>query len=172
MIKVIQPNCRVSEDIMTALMSAAVRAGVEVVRIQEPGVKEEEDRWREKINDGNYIYIYSDDVKKPYVITAVRKDIKWTDYGARRSPERVGIDIHNTRIINIYHHRDQRLDSRKIREKLESGGQQKWVCAGDFNSHHSTWDGKGRDPDGSWREVKDIIDGWRLMIEPGTPTRT
>jgi hypothetical protein len=31
MIEVIQANCRASEDIMTALMSAAVRAGAEVV---------------------------------------------------------------------------------------------------------------------------------------------
>jgi hypothetical protein len=140
MIKVLQAHCRASEDIMTALMSAAVRAGAEVVLIQEPSVKEEEDRWRAKIKDGNYIYIYSDDVKKRYVITAVRKDIKWTDYGGSRSPERVGIDINNTRIINIYHHRDQRLDSRKISEELERGGQRKWICAGDFNSHHSIWD--------------------------------
>jgi hypothetical protein len=155
---------------MTALMSAGVRAGAEVVLIQEPSVKEEEDRWKAKIKDGNYIYIYSDDVKKPYVITAVRKDTKWTDYGGSRSPERVGIDINSTRIINIYHHRDQRLDSGKIREELEGGGQRKWVCAGDFNSHHSIWDGDGREPSGSWREVKEIIDGGRLMIEPGTPT--
>jgi hypothetical protein len=35
-------------------------------------VKEEEDRWRAKIKDANYTYIYSDNVKKPYVITAVR----------------------------------------------------------------------------------------------------
>jgi hypothetical protein len=104
---------------MTALMSAAVRAGAEVILIQEPSVKEEEDRWRAKIKDGNYTYIYSDDVRKPYVITVVRKDIKWTDYGGGRSPERVGIDINNTRIINIYHHRVLRLDSRKIREELE-----------------------------------------------------
>jgi hypothetical protein len=82
-------------------MSAAVRPGEEVVLIQEPSVKEEEDRWRAKIKDGNYIYIYSDDVKKPYVITAVRKDMKWTDYGGSRSPERVGIDINSTRVINI-----------------------------------------------------------------------
>jgi hypothetical protein len=118
MIKVLQANCRASEDIMTALMSEAVRAGAEVVLIQEPSVKEEEDRRKAKIKDGNYIYIYSDDVKKPYVITAVKKDIKWTDYGGSRSPERVGIDINSTRIINIYHHRDQRLDSGKIREEL------------------------------------------------------
>jgi hypothetical protein len=39
MIKVLQANCRASEDIMTALMSAAVRAGAEVVLIQEPSVK-------------------------------------------------------------------------------------------------------------------------------------
>jgi hypothetical protein len=46
MIKVLQTNCRASEDIMTALMSAAVRAGAEVVLIQEPSVKGEEDRWK------------------------------------------------------------------------------------------------------------------------------
>jgi hypothetical protein len=34
---------------MTALMSAAVRAGADVVLIQEPSVKEEEDRWKAKI---------------------------------------------------------------------------------------------------------------------------
>jgi hypothetical protein len=121
MIKGIQANCRASEDIMTALVSAVVRTGEEVVLIQEPSVKEEEDRWRANVKDGNYTYIYSDDVKKPYVITAVRKGIKWTDYGGSRSPERVGIDINNTRIINIYHHRDHRLDSRTIREELERG---------------------------------------------------
>jgi hypothetical protein len=63
MIKVIQANYRASEDIMTALMSAAIRAGAQVVLIQEPRVEEEEDWWREKIKDGNYTYIYSDDVK-------------------------------------------------------------------------------------------------------------
>jgi hypothetical protein len=34
----------------------------------------------------------------------------------------MGIDINNTRIINIYHHRDQWLHSRTIREELERGG--------------------------------------------------
>jgi hypothetical protein len=159
MIKVVQANCRGSEDIMTALMSAAVRAGAEVVLIQEPSMKEEEDRWRAKIKDGNYIYIYSDDVRKPYVITAVRKDIKWTDYGGSRSPERVGININSTYIINIYYHRDQRLDSGKIREELQGGGQWKWVCAGDFNSHYSISDSNGREPTRSWHEVKKIMDG-------------
>jgi hypothetical protein len=52
MIKVIQANCRASEDIMMAPMSAAVRAGAEVVLIHDPSVKEEEDR-RAKIKDGN-----------------------------------------------------------------------------------------------------------------------
>jgi hypothetical protein len=46
----------------------------------------------------------------------------------------------------------------------------KWVCAGDFKSHHSLWDGNGREPAGSWREVKDLIESGRLMIEPCTPT--
>jgi hypothetical protein len=100
----------------------------------------------------------------------LRKDIGWTDYGGSRSPERVGININNTCIINIYHHRDKRLDSRKSREELARGGQRRWVCVGDFNSHHSIWDCNGREPAGSWREVREIIDGGRLMIEPGTTT--
>jgi hypothetical protein len=106
MIKVLEVNCRASEDIMMALMSAAVRAGAEVVLIQEPSVKEEEDRWKAKIKDGNYISIYIDNVKKPYLITVARKDIQWTDYGGSRSPARVGIDINSIRMFNIYHHRD------------------------------------------------------------------
>jgi hypothetical protein len=52
MIRVIQANCRASEDIMTALMSAAVRAGAEIVLIQEPSMKKEEDKWKAKIRDG------------------------------------------------------------------------------------------------------------------------
>jgi hypothetical protein len=61
MIKRIQANCRASEDIMTALMSAAVRAGAEVVLIQELSVKKEVDKWTVKITDGNYVYIYGGD---------------------------------------------------------------------------------------------------------------
>jgi hypothetical protein len=99
MIKVIQANCRASEDIMTALMSAAVRAGAEAVLIQEPSVKKEEDKWKVKIRDGNYVYIYSGDNDRPYVLTAVRKDVVWNDYGGSRNAERVGIEIGNTRII-------------------------------------------------------------------------
>jgi glycine/D-amino acid oxidase-like deaminating enzyme len=57
MIKVIQANCRAAKDIMTALISAAVRAGAEVVLIQEPSVKKEEDKWKVKTRDGNYVYI-------------------------------------------------------------------------------------------------------------------
>jgi hypothetical protein len=170
MIKVIQENCRASEDIMTALMSAAVRAGAEVVLIQEPSVKKEEDGWKPKIRDANFIYIFSGDSDRPYVLTAIRKDIKWTDYGGSRSPERVGIDVGGTRIINIYHHREQKLDSTNIMEEIHRNGQKKWVCAGDFNSHNSLWDGYGREPGGSWREVKEIVECGRLMIEPGTPT--
>jgi hypothetical protein len=75
MIKVIQVNCTASEDIMPALMSAAVRAGAEVILIQEPSVKKDEDKWKVKIRDGNYVYIYSGDNDRPYVLTAVRKDV-------------------------------------------------------------------------------------------------
>jgi hypothetical protein len=146
MIKVIQANCRASEDIMTALMSAAVRAGAEVVLIQEPSVKKEEDKWKVKIRDGNYVYIYSGDNDRPYVLTAVRKDVVWNDYGGSRNAERVGIEIGNTRIINIYHHWENRMDMMNIMQELDGNRHRKWVSAGDFNSHHSLWDGNGREP--------------------------
>jgi hypothetical protein len=53
MIKVIKANSRASKDIMMALMSAAVKAGAEVVLIHEPSIKQEEDQWKAKIRDGN-----------------------------------------------------------------------------------------------------------------------
>jgi hypothetical protein len=31
-------------------------------------------------------------------------------------------------------------------------------------------DGNGREPAGRWREVKELVEFGRLMIEPGTPT--
>jgi hypothetical protein len=127
MIKVIQANCRASEDIMTALMSAAVRAGAEVVLIQEPSVKKEEGKWKVKIRDGNYVYIYSGDNDRPYVLTAVRKDVVWNDYGGSRNAERVGIEIGNTRIINIYHHREKRMDMMNIMQELDGNRHRKWV---------------------------------------------
>jgi hypothetical protein len=170
MIKVIQANCRASEDIMTALMAAAVRAGAEMVLVQEPSMKQEEDKWVAKIRDGNYVYIYSDSGPRPYVLTAIRKDIIWKDYGGSRGPERVGIEIGNTRVINIYHHREKTIDIASIRVEIQGNRWKNWVCAGDFNSHHGIWDGNGRESAGSWREVKEIIEYGRLMIEPGTPT--
>jgi hypothetical protein len=127
MIKVIQANCRASEDIVMALISAAIRLGVEIVIIQEPSAKKEEDGWKPKIRDGNYIYIFSSDNDRPYLLTAIRKDIKWTDYGCRRSPERVGIDIDGTQVINIYHHRKQQLDSTNIMEEIYRNRQKKWM---------------------------------------------
>jgi hypothetical protein len=57
------------------------------------------------------------------MITWVRKDIKWINNSASLSQKRVGIDINSTCIINTYHHRDQCLDSRKIKEELEGGAQ-------------------------------------------------
>jgi hypothetical protein len=122
MIKVIQANCRASEDIMTALMAAAVRAGAEMVLVQEPSMKQEEDKWVAKIRDGNYVYIYSDSGPRPYVLTAVRKDIIWKDYGGSRNPERVGIEIRNTRVINIYHHREKTIDIASIRVEIRGIG--------------------------------------------------
>jgi hypothetical protein len=151
-------------------MSAAVRARAEVVLIQEPSVKKEEDKWKVKIRDGNCVYICSGDNDRPYVLTAFRKDVVWNDYGGSRNAERVGIEIGNTRIINIYHHREKRMDMMDIMQELDENRHRKWVCAGDFNSHNSLWDSNGREPAGSWREVKDLIESGRLMIEPGTPT--
>jgi hypothetical protein len=55
MIKVIEGNCSASSAIITVLMFAGGRAGVEVVLIQELCVTEEEDRCCSKIMDGNYI---------------------------------------------------------------------------------------------------------------------
>jgi hypothetical protein len=85
-----------------------------------------------------------------YVPTAIRKDMAWNNYGRIRGSERVGIEISGTRIINIYHHRDQVFDTRGLMEELEWRRQSKWVCAGAFNCHHSLWDGNGREPTGSW----------------------
>jgi hypothetical protein len=99
---VIQGNCRTSENIMTALMSAAVRAGAGVVLIQEPSMKTEEDGWKAKIRDANFIYIQNVGDNKPYVLTAITKDMNWDDYGSMRRPERVGIEIWKTGIINIW----------------------------------------------------------------------
>jgi hypothetical protein len=110
MIRVIQGNCRVLEDIMTALMSAAVRAGADIVLIQEPSMKKEEDGWKAKIRDANFIYIHSVGGNKPYVLTAIREDMNWNDYGCVRGSESVGIEIRKTRIINVYRHREKTLD--------------------------------------------------------------
>jgi hypothetical protein len=55
-------------------------------------------------------------------------------------------------------------------DELQRNKHKKWAGAGDFNSHHSLWDGKRRELAGSWREVKELIELGRLIIEPGTPT--
>jgi hypothetical protein len=155
---------------MTALMSAAVRAGAGVVLIQEPSMRQEEEGWKAKIRDSNYIYIHSSGNDRPYVLTAIQKDLKWNHYGGTRMAERVGIEIAGTLLMNIYHHRERVLDVRCITDELEGCNGKKWVCAGDFNCHHSVWDGKAREPAGSWREVTELIELGQLMIEPGTPT--
>jgi hypothetical protein len=139
MIRVLQANCRASEDIMTALMSAAVRAGAGVVLIQEPSMKREKegDGWIAKIRDNNFIYIHGNSEERPYVLTAIRKDLLWNDYGGERSAGRVGIEIAGTRVLNIYNHGDKVLDIESIRDELQVDRYKRWVCAGDFNSHHS-----------------------------------
>jgi hypothetical protein len=90
----------------------------------------DEDRWKSNMRDGNYIYIFSGGNDRPYVLTAIRKDIKWTDYRGSRSPERVGIEVGGTRIINIYHHREQRLDSTNIMEEIQRNGQRNGYSPG------------------------------------------
>jgi hypothetical protein len=60
---------------MRALMAAAVRAGAEMVLVEEPSMGEEEDKWVAKIREGNHVYIHSDSGPRPYVLTAIRKDI-------------------------------------------------------------------------------------------------
>jgi sialic acid synthase SpsE len=105
MIKIIQEIGRASEDVIKALMSAAVRAGAEVILIQETSMRKEENEWKAKIRDANYAYIFSNGNEQLYILTAVRMDIKWEDYGCSRTLEKVGIEIGKTRITNIYHHR-------------------------------------------------------------------
>jgi hypothetical protein len=56
---------------MTVLISAAVRAGAEVVLIQEPSMRQEKDGWKAKIRDPNFIYINSSDNDRPYVLIAI-----------------------------------------------------------------------------------------------------
>jgi endonuclease/exonuclease/phosphatase family metal-dependent hydrolase len=87
-----------------------------------------------------------------------------------RGAERVGIEVGNTIIINIYHHRNKILDIRGIMDEIQRSEQKRWVCAGDFNCHQSIWDGHGWESAASWREVEELIEIGRLMIEPGTPT--
>jgi hypothetical protein len=87
MIRVLQANCRASKDIMTALMSAAVRAGAGVVLMQEPSIRKEKegDGWIAKIRDANFIYIHGNSEDRPYVLTAIRKDLIWNGYGGERN---------------------------------------------------------------------------------------
>jgi hypothetical protein len=154
---------------VTALMSAAVRAGADIL-IQEPSMKKEEGGWDAKILDANFIYIHGVGDNKPYVLTAIRKYMNWNDYGGVRGPERVGIEIRKTRVINVYHHKEKTLDITGIKREISDSNLKRWVCAGDFNCHHSLWDGDGRESAWSWREVKELIEYGRLMIEPGTST--
>jgi hypothetical protein len=60
---------------MTALVAAVVRAGADMVLVQKPSMKQEESKWVAKIRDRNYVYIYSNSGLRPYVLTAIRKDI-------------------------------------------------------------------------------------------------
>jgi hypothetical protein len=123
MIKVIQANSKASEDIMTALMAAAVRAGAEIVVLQEPSMKQEEDKWVAKIRDGNYVYIHSDSSSSPYVLTAVKKDIMWKGYRGGKGPEIVGIEVGKTRVINIYHHRGDTKGIKGIKGEIQGNHQ-------------------------------------------------
>jgi hypothetical protein len=119
------------------LMPAAVRAGAEIVLLQESSMKQEKDKWVAKIRDRNDIYIHSDSGSRPYVLTAIRKDIIWKDYGGSRELKRVGIDVGNMQIINIYIHRENTIDITSIKNEIRVNHRKKLVCAGDFNCYHS-----------------------------------
>jgi hypothetical protein len=107
-----------------------------------------------KIRDRNYIYIHSDSGLRLYVLTTVRKDIIWKDYGRSQGPERVMIKVRNTWVINIYHHRKNTMDIASIKDEIRENRQKKWVFAANFNCHNSLWNGNRQEPVGSWRKVK------------------
>jgi hypothetical protein len=71
-----------------------------------------------KIRDRNYIYIHSDSSSRPYILTAVKKDIMWKDYRGSRRPERVGIKVENTQIINVYYNRENTTDIASIKNEI------------------------------------------------------
>jgi cytosine/adenosine deaminase-related metal-dependent hydrolase len=75
----------------------------------------------------------------------------WQDEGGSRGPERVGIEVGNTQIINIYHHRENSMDIASIKDEIQENRRKGWVCAGNFNCHHSLWDRNGREPAGRRR---------------------
>jgi hypothetical protein len=106
---------------------------------------------------------------RPYVHTAIRKYIEWNHYGGSRNADKVGIEIGQLR-INIYYHRDTTMDIKSMVDELQGNKHKNRVCAGNFNSHHSLWNGNRGEPAGSWHEVKELIELERLMIESGTPT--
>jgi hypothetical protein len=97
----------------------------------------------QKLLDANFIYIHGIGDNKPYALTAIRKDMNWNDYGGVRRPERVGIEIRKTRMINVYHHREKTLDITGIKREILDSNLKRWVCSGDFNCHRSLWDGDG-----------------------------
>jgi hypothetical protein len=85
-----------------------------------------------KIWEANFCYIYSGDNDRPFVLTAVSKDIVWNDYRGSRNADRVGIEIANTRIINGYHHTEKRMDIMNMMQELDEHRHRKRVCARDI----------------------------------------
>jgi hypothetical protein len=80
MIKVIQANCSLSEDINRVIRSTTIQAGVNDVLIQEWSIKPEEITSIETMRNGNHIHIYSSNNHRPYLLTVVKKDLVWIDY--------------------------------------------------------------------------------------------
>jgi hypothetical protein len=76
--------------------------------------------------------------------------------------------------------RQLQLDSSRLLDAVKEQFESHWTDYGgsrspdrvgiDINNCNCICDGNGREPSWSWREVKEIIDGRRLMIEPRTPT--
>jgi hypothetical protein len=53
----------------------------------------EGDGWTAKIGHTNFINIHGNSEDMPYVLTAIRENLIWNDYGGERSAGRVGIEI-------------------------------------------------------------------------------
>ena len=175
MIRVLQMNCGRSGDVMTDFLRSA-RREAEVVLIQEPWVRENEEiggGWQ-TIGDGNFIFLLSTGTgRRPKTLIGVKRDVEWHQYAGVDDPDLIAVEIDGVRIFNVYNQRHPEevdrqwtLDRIDIRPHLTS----QWVVAGDFNAHHPIWTGEDRLPV-NWQATLRIIEAGTLMLEPGTATR-